>query len=124
MIGIQGETTNLADGRVRVEATGPRSRLDQLEIRLRQGPANAKVDRLEIRILDDGAADTRTRGPATQSAGPDEPSPTLRPSEQRAVIAIGVRQTGSLPKLTETIDAAHHIAEWATSQAYRMIASL
>jgi acylphosphatase len=114
-LGILGEATNLPDGRVRVRASGPRSLLEQLEARLRQGPANAKVDEVEVRILEDSeAAAQRVVARSTSPTAPNEPAPLKPgPNEGRAVIAIGVGRIGNLPKLSTAVDGARSVAEWA-----------
>ncbi|MGI9335520.1 MAG: acylphosphatase [Gammaproteobacteria bacterium] len=43
-LGLAGGAVNLADGRVRVTATGSAPRLEELERWLCQGPAYARVD--------------------------------------------------------------------------------
>jgi len=43
---LEGSVQNLADGRIRVSATGPQSRVDELEHRLRTGPPGATVTRV------------------------------------------------------------------------------
>ncbi|MGN6391459.1 MAG: acylphosphatase [Gemmatimonadales bacterium] len=46
-LGLTGYARNLADGRVEVVAAGPGEPLARLEALLRDGPANARVDRVE-----------------------------------------------------------------------------
>ena len=46
-LGLAGFARNLPDGRVEVVAAGDESRLEELEIRLRAGPAHASVDGVE-----------------------------------------------------------------------------
>lgn len=43
---LEGSVQNLADGRIRVSASGPQSRVDELEHRLRTGPPGATVTRV------------------------------------------------------------------------------
>jgi acylphosphatase len=45
-LGVAGTVKNCRDGCVRVEAEGPRSLLDQLLIRLKEGPPSARVTRV------------------------------------------------------------------------------
>lgn len=47
-LGLSGFAGNLADGSVQVQAQGDAGNLDKLEQWLRQGPALAKVSRVEI----------------------------------------------------------------------------
>ncbi len=47
-LGLSGFAGNLADGSVQVHAQGDAGNLDKLEQWLRQGPALAKVSRVEI----------------------------------------------------------------------------
>ena len=47
-LGLTGYAENLGDGRVEVVAEGLRSELDHLVVMLRQGPAHAEVDDLEL----------------------------------------------------------------------------
>ena len=103
-LGLRGSAENLRDGRIRVQAAGPRARLHELEARLRQGPPRAKVDDVATRVLeghevaDRGAASTRPR----------------LARYQRSVIAIGIGRTGKLPALTAAVDASRSFSEWAT----------
>jgi len=46
-LGLCGYARNLPDGRVEVVVQGPENALPDLEQLLRDGPANAKVDRVE-----------------------------------------------------------------------------
>jgi acylphosphatase len=46
-LGLCGYARNLPDGRVEVVVHGPEDALPDLEQLLRDGPANAKVDRVE-----------------------------------------------------------------------------
>ena len=48
-IGVTGWARNLDDGRVEVHANGTAQQLDDLEARLRQGPAHADVRGFEVR---------------------------------------------------------------------------
>lgn len=43
---LEGSVQNLADGRIRVTASGPQARVDELEQRLRTGPPGAAVSRV------------------------------------------------------------------------------
>jgi acylphosphatase len=45
---VTGLVRNLPDGRVEVLAEGEMASLDQLEVRLRHGPARARVSHLEV----------------------------------------------------------------------------
>jgi acylphosphatase len=45
-LGLSGYARNLPDGRVEVVVQGPEGALPDLEQLLRDGPANAKVDRV------------------------------------------------------------------------------
>ena len=47
-LGLTGWTANEADGSVRVVAEGPQSALEQLEAQLRDGPAGAQVQSVEV----------------------------------------------------------------------------
>ena len=47
-IGVTGWARNLDDGSVEVHANGSRAQLDDLESRLRQGPARADVRGFEV----------------------------------------------------------------------------
>ena len=47
-IGVTGWTRNLDDGRVEVHANGTVRQLDELEMRLRQGPPRAGVRSVEV----------------------------------------------------------------------------
>jgi acylphosphatase len=47
-LGLAGYAENLADGRVEVVAEGPRSELEHLLHRLRQGPPHAVVTSVEV----------------------------------------------------------------------------
>ncbi len=49
-LGLQGYVRNLSDGRVEVIAKGTSEQLENLEMRLRQGPSFARV--LDIQIVD------------------------------------------------------------------------
>jgi acylphosphatase len=55
-LGVTGWARNLDDGRVEVHANGTLSQLDDLESRLRQGPAWADVRGFEV--LEDAVTDT------------------------------------------------------------------
>ena len=46
-LGLTGSVRNLADGTVEVRARGSERAIDELESRLRQGPASARVERVE-----------------------------------------------------------------------------
>lgn len=48
-LGLHGGVRNLEDGRVEVEAEGPRPVLEQFLDQLRAGPPAARVDGLELR---------------------------------------------------------------------------
>lgn len=48
-LGLHGGVRNLEDGRVEVEAEGPRAALEQLLERLKAGPPAGRVDSLEVR---------------------------------------------------------------------------
>lgn len=52
-LGLSGSVANQQDGSVRLVATGPRSALEQLLERLREGPAAARIDSVESRWRDD-----------------------------------------------------------------------
>ncbi len=47
-LGLTGWVANEADGSVRCVAEGPRHRLDALVARLRDGPASARVEAVDI----------------------------------------------------------------------------
>jgi acylphosphatase len=47
-LGIAGWAQNLDDGRVEVEAVGPKSKLDEFESRLRKGPVGSDVREFEV----------------------------------------------------------------------------
>ena len=51
-LGITGFAQNLPDGRVKVVASGPERRIDELLGKLRRGPRFAAVRNVEIRWLD------------------------------------------------------------------------
>ena len=46
-MGLSGTVRNARDGSVEVQVRGPRGVLDDFESRLREGPAHARVDRVE-----------------------------------------------------------------------------
>lgn len=46
-LGLVGYAENLSDGRVEVVAEGPRSELEHLLVRLRNGPSHAEVEEIE-----------------------------------------------------------------------------
>ena len=46
-LGLTGSVRNLADGTVEVRARGSAESIDELESRLREGPASARVERVE-----------------------------------------------------------------------------
>ena len=47
-VGLSGYAENLSDGRVEVVAEGARAELEHLVVHLRNGPAHARVDDLEV----------------------------------------------------------------------------
>lgn len=47
-LGLSGSVENLADGRVEVVAEGHRDDLDLLLVRLKDGPAHAEVEDIEV----------------------------------------------------------------------------
>lgn len=53
-LGLTGSVRNLADGTVEVRARGTEEAIDELETRLREGPASARVERVERERLEDG----------------------------------------------------------------------
>jgi acylphosphatase len=95
-LGLEGETENLRDGRVRVRVMGLLSRLKQLEQRLRQGPSMSKVHEVVTTILEDSAS-------------------SFSGGEHRAVVAVGLRKTGHLRPLEAAASAARSFAEWASN---------
>ena len=54
-LGFHGHARNLPDGSVEVVVTGHDEALPELERLLREGPANASVERLDRRPHSDGA---------------------------------------------------------------------
>ena len=48
-LGLSGWVRNTEDGRVEIEAWGPRDRIDQLVAWCHEGPPSAEVERVEIR---------------------------------------------------------------------------
>ena len=53
-MGLTGYASNLADGRVEVEADGPEQALLQLEVMLRRGPPLARVAEITATVVDAG----------------------------------------------------------------------
>jgi len=47
-LGLSGWALNLDDGRVEVEAVGPRAKLDEFEGRLRKGPVGSDVREFQV----------------------------------------------------------------------------
>ena len=47
-LGLHGVVRNLAGGEVEVEAEGERARLEDLVAAVKQGPANARVDDIDV----------------------------------------------------------------------------
>ncbi len=50
-LGVQADARNLPDGTVEVRAQAPADLLEKFKARLREGPALARVDRIEIAKL-------------------------------------------------------------------------
>jgi len=51
-LGLGGWVMNLRDGRVRLRAEGPRTRIEELVRALEQGPPMSKVERVDVRWTD------------------------------------------------------------------------
>jgi acylphosphatase len=93
-LGLEGDVRNLPDGRVRMHARGPRSRLKELQNRLRQGPPGSTVHDLVTTVL-------------------PEPVRVAWGGADRAVVAIGISRVGGLPRLDSAPAAARKVADWA-----------
>ena len=57
-LGLVGWVRNLPDGTVEVRAEGEEERLEQLIVRLRQGPRLAKVDSVNLSFCEPSGDDT------------------------------------------------------------------
>lgn len=56
-LGLRGKAVNLADGSVDVLACGDADALDQLHEWLKEGPRLARVDDVEVSVVDSAEAD-------------------------------------------------------------------
>lgn len=58
-LGLTGWVRNLRDGRVEALASGQTAALDDFESWLRQGPENALVEQVTVKIVDESADEHR-----------------------------------------------------------------